>query len=323
MSVLRISASLVVGCLVGCLAGCQVATPAEPPAEPVSDDNLDLEGGSYEASALSALTDDPSDCSLASTVLGPQWQPTSTLRIPVVVHIIADANCTTGAVSNQDVANQIASLNEDYRATPGTPGQAGADSRIEFVLATTDPAGQPTTGITRDCNATWYRDKGNYYNTLAWDTSRYMNLYVNSAAGSRGYTFLPADPAGPRGTKADRIVINHLAFGRPGPFAPYNLGRTVTHETGHYLGLFHTYFDGCGVPTAPSCYTTGDRLCDTAPNATSHKGCPVITACGGVTAPVHNYMELTDDACLTGFTAEQVQRMRCSLATYRPLLTTP
>ncbi|HZJ66145.1 MAG TPA: hypothetical protein VFD36_21715, partial [Kofleriaceae bacterium] len=105
---------------------------------------------------------------------------------------------------------------------PGTPGQAGVDSMIEFVLARTNPAGQPTTGITRDCNATWYRDRGNYYNTLAWDTSRYMNVYVNSAGGSRGYTFLPADPAGPRGTAADRIVINQLAFGRPGPFAPYN-----------------------------------------------------------------------------------------------------
>jgi hypothetical protein len=307
MSAFRMSAIL--------LLGCQL--PAE--SEPLVDDEVDLEIETDQATALAA---DPSDCSFAITVPGPQWEPTSVLRIPVVVHIIADAGCTTGAVSDQTVANQIAALNEDYRATPGTPGAAGTDSMIEFALATTDPAGRPTTGITRDCNATWYRDRGNYYNTLAWDTSRYMNVYVNSAAGSRGYTFLPADPTSPRGTRADRIVINQLAFGRPGPFAPYNRGRTLTHETGHYLGLFHTYFEGCGIATAPSCYTTGDRLCDTAPNATFHKGCPAVTACGGVTAPVTNYMELTDDACMTGFTAEQVQRMRCSLATYRPLLTT-
>jgi hypothetical protein len=274
-----------------------------------------------EVGRATVLAAEPSDCSLEITVPGLQWQPTTLLRIPIVVHIIADDGCTTGAVSDQMVADQIASLNEDYRATPGTLGEAGVDSQLELVLATTDPNGQPTTGITRDCNATWYRDKGSYWTSLAWDPQRYVNVYVNSAGGSRGYVpFLPADPAGAIGTSADRVVINQLAFGRPGPFPPYDQGRTVTHELAHYLGLFHTYFEGCGIATAPDCYTTGDRLCDTTPNATSHKGCPAVTACGGATAPVTNSMELTDDACMTGFTAEQVQRMRCTLATYRPLL---
>jgi hypothetical protein len=184
MSAFRLSAIL--------LVGCQVPTQSEP----VSEDGSDLEIETDQAAALAA---DPSDCSFTITVPGPQWEPTSVLRIPVVVHIIADVGCTTGAVSDQTVANQIAALNEDYRATPGTPGQAGVDSKIEFVLATTDPVGRPTTGITRNCNATWYLDRGNYYNTLAWDTSRYVNVYVNSAGGSRGYTFLPADPTGPAG----------------------------------------------------------------------------------------------------------------------------
>src|SRR5688500_11472389 len=105
------------------LVGCQVAGQSEPASddgfepepEPVSDDGLDLDRGAKLASALAA---DPSDCSMAITVPGPQWQPTSTIRIPVVVHIIADAGCTTGAVSNATVANQIAALNEEYRATP-------------------------------------------------------------------------------------------------------------------------------------------------------------------------------------------------------------
>ena len=295
------------------LCACHVSAP-DP--EVTSDDGTDR----LALDQASPLTEDPSDCSMDITVPGPRWQPTTVLRVPIVVHILSDANCTTGAVSDQTVADQLAALNEDYRATPGTPGQAGADSEIEFVLATTDPDGQPTAGITRDCNTTWYQDRGDYYDSLAWDTQRYLNIYVNTAGGSRGYTFLPADPSGPRGTSADRVVINQLAFGRPGPFPPYAMGRTVTHEVGHYLGLFHTYYEGCGTQTAPDCYTTGDRLCDTAPNATSHKGCPVVTACGGVTAPVTNYMELTDDACMTGFTPEQAQRMRCSLATYRPLL---
>lgn len=307
MSSLRLSLAL--------LVACQAQQPSIEPT--LSDDGTT----DFEMDLATVMAAAPSDCSLASTVPGPRWQPTTLLRIPVVVHIIADAGCTTGTVSDQTVANQITALNEDYRAKPGTPGQGGVDSRIEFELATTDPSGRPTTGITRDCNATWYQDKGSYWTSLAWDPKRYVNVYVNSAGGSRGYVpFLPADPAGTVGAGTDRVVINQLAFGRPGPFFPYNQGRTVTHEVAHYLGLFHTYFEGCGTATAPGCYTTGDRLCDTAPNATSHKGCPVVSACGGVTAPVTNFMELTDDACMTGFTAEQVQRMRCTLATYRPSL---
>jgi hypothetical protein len=261
-----------------------------------------------------------SDCSMDSTVPGPQWQPTTTRRIPVVVHIIRDDACTNGNVSDALVHGQMAVLNEDFRALAGTPGAAGADSNIEFFLATVDPSGNPTTGINRYCNTTWYQDKGSYWLSIAWDTTRYLNLYTNSAGGSRGYVpFLPADPVAAVGQPQDRVVINWLAFGRIGPTPPYHQGRTVTHEVGHYLGLFHTYYAGCGTASAPACYTTGDRICDTPPNATSHKGCTAgITSCGGVPVPIQNYMELTDDTCMTGFSAEQAQRMRCTLATYRP-----
>ncbi|MCK8500157.1 zinc metalloprotease [Myxococcus fulvus] len=272
--------------------------------------------------ALRVASFTPSDCSLAQTVPGPLWQPTTVRRIPVVVHLISDAACANGNISDALVHSQITVLNEDFRALTGTPGAAGMDSKLEFFLATEDPAGNPTTGIQRYCNTTWYQDQGSYWNTIAWDPTRYLNLYTNSAGGSRGYVpFLPADPAGAVGQPQDRVVINWRAFGRVGPVVPYHNGRTVTHEVGHYLGLFHTYYEGCGIATAPACYTTGDRICDTAPNVTSHKGCPVgLTSCGGAPVPVQNYMELTDDACMTGFTAEQVQRMRCTLASYRSTL---
>ncbi|MCB1057531.1 MAG: hypothetical protein KDD11_18685, partial [Acidobacteria bacterium] len=121
---------------------------------------------------------------------------------------------------------------------------------------------------------------------------------------------------------ADRVVINQLAVGRDGPFPPHDQGRTATHEVGHFLGLFHPYYNGCGTATAPGCYSTGDLLCDTPPDDTSHHDCPVgTTSCGGVPIPVENYMELTDDLCMTGFTLEQVRRMRCTLEHYRPNLT--
>jgi hypothetical protein len=244
------------------------------------------------------------DCTLDRTVPGPAWLPTVMLEVPVVVHIITDADCTTGDVSDALVASQIAVLDEDFAA-------AG----IDFTLVET----------TRECNATWYQDDGDYWTTLARDPSRFLNLYTNTAGGSRGYVpSLPAEPDGLVGQPADRVVINWLAFGRPGPFPPHDLGRTATHEIGHYLGLFHPYYESCGEPAAPDCYTTGDRICDTAPDDASHDGCPVgAVSCDGTPVPIANFMELTDDGCMTGFTAEQAQRMRCTLATYRPLLAPP
>lgn len=308
--------------LLGALAGTGAACSAETDADDRPRGHDDVGVISASAEIRSSLLE--TDCSLASTVPGPDWEPDSTLRIPVVVHVIMNSACSTGNITDAAVASQIAVLNEDYRALAGAPGAAGVDTRIEFFLATEDPDGAPTTGITRSCNTTWLGDRGQYWLSLAWDPTRYLNIYTNDASGARGYVpFLPADPAGAVGLPQDRVVINRLAFGRNGPFPPYHHGRTATHEVGHYLGLFHTYFEGCGVAQEPACYTTGDRLCDTPPNATFHKGCAIATACGGVPAPIDNYMELTDDLCMTGFTAEQAQRMRCTLGTYRTGLASP
>lgn len=263
----------------------------------------------------------PSDCALDSSNPATIYEPGVLYTIPVVVHIIMDSACAEGVVSDELVHSQIAILNEDFLALPGTNGALGTDARIRFELVTVDPDGQPTSGITRDCNTTWYNDGGDYWETLAWDPQRILNIYTNSAAGARGYVpFLPALGGGSMvGGNADRAVINWLAFGRNGPFPPHDQGRTVTHEIGHYLGLYHPYFGSCGIATEPECYSTGDLLCDTPPDDTSHDKCPVgATSCGGVAVPIENYMELTDDLCMEGFTREQARRMRCTLEHYRP-----
>src|SRR5690606_13351476 len=158
-------------------------------------------------------------------------------------------------------------------------------------------------------NELWYQDDAAYWDSIAWDGLRYLNLYTNTADGARGYVpFLPASGEGTIGSPEDRVVINTLAFGRqdPPPVPHHAGGRTATHEIGHYLGLFHTFYDGCGVAASPGCYESGDRICDTPPDAAAQDVCPVgATSCGGFASSVENYMQYTDDPCMTGFTHEQ------------------
>ena len=263
---------------------------------------------------------EPGDCTTSITNPSDDYAATTLLGIPVVVHII-ESSSGEGVISDAMVASQIEILNEDFLALAGTPGAPGAYGAIQFSLATVDPDGNPTTAITRSVNDTWFQDQGQYWETLAWDTSRYMNIYTNSADGYLGY--VPAFPQdGITGQTADRVVVAWASFGRDsssGP--PYDQGRTATHEVGHYLGLYHSFQDGCSAESQPSCYTEGDTLCDTPSESEPNYGCPAdgsteASSCGS-TDPIHNYMDYSDDTCMYEFTAEQVRRMRCSLLNYR------
>ena len=262
------------------------------------------------------------DCTATSTNPTADYDPTVLYEINVVVHIIENTS-SSGAISDALVASQIEILNEDFLALTGTLGGNGNDVQIRFKLATQDPTGNPTTGITRSVNDLWFNDEGSYWNTLAWDPSRYVNIYTNSAAGNLGYVpFLPMD--GPAGTLADRVVILWSAFGRNAPGGtPFDQGRAVTHEVGHYLGLEHTFTPSgscpVGAATPPTCYSNGDLICDTNPEEQPAFGCPVgSNSCGGSLDAIDNYMNYSDDTCMEKFTVEQVRRMRCSLESYRP-----
>jgi len=94
------------------------------------------------------------------------------------------------------------------------------------------------------------------------------------------------------------------------------MGRTATHEVGHYLGLYHTFCGGCGSSTA--CYSTGDLICDTNREQNPTYGCPSSKTSCSSPDPIHNYMDYTDDPCLWEFTPEQVNRIRCTLVYWRP-----
>jgi hypothetical protein len=265
--------------------------------------------------------DVPGDCSLGSTTIKSQYNATGvTYQIPVVVHIIMNTN-GQGVISDALVQSQIDILNEDFLALAGTNGANGTFSNIQFYLADRDPSGNPTTGITRSTNNTWFSDGGSYWTTLAWDPNRYLNIYTNTAGGALGY--VPNLPQGGLvGSLADRVVILWSSFGRNGPIGPpYNQGRTATHEVGHYFGLYHTFQGSCA--PASACYTNGDLICDTLPDQTSHFGCPLSANTCSNPDPITNYMEYTDDLCMEDFTPEQVNRMRCTIEGWRPNLARP
>lgn len=259
----------------------------------------------------------PSDCTLSATDIRSDYEPGPTYVIPVVFHLIEKTD-GTGHVTDAAVESEVDILNEDYGALPGTPGAPGQDTGIRFVLASKDPNGNPTSGIDRQVNDAWFQDPGGSPNpmkqALNWDPSHYLNIYADDADGYLGYADFPQTEAG---DPEDGVVVLWSTIGRDGPDPPYNEGRTVTHEVGHYLGLYHPFEGGCGNPGAP--YTTGDLIADTAPDPEPQYGCkPGPTSCaGGGSLPVRDYMNYTDDTCMNHFTREQIDRMRCSLTEYR------
>ena len=257
------------------------------------------------------------DCNFTRTNVENQYEPDQgLLRIPVVVHVIQSSN-GTGFISESRVESQIDILNEDFLAISGTFGEDGDNAQIEFFLATEDPQGNPTNGITYSTNNSWFNDSGSYWNSLAWDTDRYLNIYTNSASGALGY--VPDLPQGGiPGSNSDRVVVLYSTFGRNAPFAPFNLGRTGTHEVGHYMGLYHTFNGGC--QSTSNCSTNGDRICDTNPESSPTFGCPGSRTSCGLPAPSDNYMDYSDDFCMRRFTPDQINRMRCTLEHFRPNL---
>ena len=264
------------------------------------------------------------DCSAGSTNPSSDYDTTFRWVIPVVVHNLLTSDCGTGYLSDSNVQGQIDILNEDFQAILGSNGENGNNLEIHFELATVDPDGSPTSGINRICDTSWYQDGDAYYDFLAWDPDRYLNIYTNNAGGFLGYVpFLPADAGGAFvGNNTDRVVILHTAFGPDAPLVPYNLGRTATHEVGHYLGLEHTFHGACGTQSSPGCYASGDLICDTNGESEPYLGCAGPRSTCGTPDPYTNYMNYADDPCMEEFTVEQGRRMRCSLQHYRPDLGT-
>jgi len=240
--------------------------------------------------------------------------------IPVVVHIIFKT--TAQNISDGLIQDQIARLNIDYRKLNNQGGTVSpfqtfeADTGIQFVLATTDPNGNPSNGITR--TLTTYDsfptsgqagfDNNCQKSTLGgadgWDILRYMNVWVCELQGDKlGFAQLPGGL-----NTTDGIVIDTEAFGFQ-TSTPYNLGRTLTHETGHWFNLKHPWGD-----YENDC-DEDDLVADTPQEYNASYECQLTRdSCNNLNM-VQNFMDYSDDNCMTLFTAGQVARMRVELLT--------
>ena len=249
--------------------------------------------------------------------------------IPIVVHILH--NVESGEISGNNISeaqilSQIQRLNKDYGGLnedladvpvaflPATATGTG----IYFCLADTDPEGDPTNGITRtytpQTNFYFEADDAKYDATGgkdAWDACQYLNIWVVPSLNQNTLLGYAQFPGGAPAT--DGVVVAHNYFGddtgtaNPTDSGPFYKGKTLTHEIGHFLGLFHPFENGCSIP--------GDLVDDTPFQASPTLGCPPAKFSCISPDMFVNFMDFANDECLLMFTHGQLARMQLFLET--------
>jgi hypothetical protein len=248
------------------------------------------------------------------------------VTIPVVVHVVY-RNAAQN-ISQAQIQSQIDVLNADYRRlnadasnVPAAWTNIASDAGIAFCLAQRDPNGAPTSGINRvstTVNTFGLNDAVKYTaqgGADAWPRNQYLNIWVcNLGSQLLGYAQFPGQPAA-----TDGVVIGYNYFGTSGTVsAPFNKGRTTTHEVGHWLGLYHIWGDDGGACNG------SDNVSDTPNQASETYGTyapgTVRTDACAPNAPGYmwmNYMDYTDDAAMYMFTTGQANVMNGILNTSR------
>ena len=248
------------------------------------------------------------------------------ITIPVVVHVLYHASEEN--ISDKQVLSQIDVLNEDFQKLntdiiyiPAAWNSLAANMQLQFCLASVAPDGSPTSGIERRYTAVTAWDIADLDSMKhfsaggldVWNRDHYLNIWVGKMTGSvLGITQLPGGPP-----ETDGMCILYSAFGRTGKVrAPYNKGRTATHETGHWLGLYHVWGDDGG-----ACSGT-DFINDTPNQADATYGHPAFPRTD-VCSPnfpgimFMNYMDYSDDDVMHLFTNDQSLIMKGVLHTSR------
>lgn len=273
--------------------------------------------------------------------------PDGLLIIPVVFHILYHSNNPAENISDQKIFEQVARLNADFRKLNSDIGlipygpwsDLAADFRIEFRLACIDPWYNPTNGINRVlttnpndfCGFSPPAPQQNIpcpdaqlpppagYGVSAWDTQKYLNIWVCSREATGGVAMLPwfrfgtVNLTGADGntityqrSQFDGIILDYRTVGENGGVPEFNKGRVGTHEVGHWLGLYHTYHGFC--------LGNGDEVPDTPPTYASIF-CPLFPNLDGCSpgypgTMYMNYMDYTQDDCKYMFTTDQKNRAR-------------
>jgi Pregnancy-associated plasma protein-A len=217
-------------------------------------------------------------------------------------------------ISQQQINSQIAALNKDFRATNSDKSQTPApwqglvtDTRVKFSLVKVVRVKTDVDGFSHDDGVKRASTGG----VGPFNPTTHMNIWVCALTGGLlGYAQFPGGPS-----STDGVVINYRAFGTMGTAqAPFNKGRTATHEVGHYFNLRHIWAD------TPDCGGS-DNVADTPNCAGPNFGTPTwpkVSCNNGPNGDMFmNYMDYTDDGAMFMFTTQQVLRMRTALETAR------
>lgn len=255
--------------------------------------------------------------------------------IPVVFHVVYNTSIPKENIPDAAIYEQLETLNKDFNAlnedilkVPEPFKPFIGNFKLKFVLANRDPNGNVTNGILRvpttrkDFNILnnniKYANKGG---SAAWDTKSYLNIWVGDVKdeanqpGLLGYATFPTSV----GSVLDGVVISYTALGKTGAVSPFNLGRTATHEVGHYFNLRHIWGN------QNNC-TSDDLVGDTPQQYKASSGNPTFpkedqcTKGNGIM--FMNYMDYSYDKSLIMFTLEQASRMTAALDGPRKLLKT-
>ncbi len=277
----------------------------------------------------------------------PNSRTTSLGTIPIVFHVVLS---NQSLVPDAMITAQLNRINLDYSGlnTDSTNGAAfysvRGHSPIQFCLAKRTPTNLPATGIVRVTSSTL--SNSNLADPVkstaaggsdAWDPTKYVNIWIADFTSSDllGYgTFPIGTPENGFPLAEQGIVIDYATL-PGGTLVPYNGGRTLTHELGHFLWLKHIWGDDTADPfTCPAAGAcggsdfTGTPALDDTPNQCSGSGgCPTglqfdVCTPGGNGYMYQNFMDYTNDACMTMFTNGQDLRAQTALTTYRPGLLT-
>jgi hypothetical protein len=253
--------------------------------------------GGVVRDALRAPASDP----MAAAARSASAASTTPVTVPVAIHVLArDETPEGGWVPDERLHEQVAVLNGSFSG-----GTGGAVTRFAFELSSVD----------RTIKQRWFlltsgtRAERRMKEALRTGGRRTLNVYVADLQdGMLGWATYPWQGKGDRTGDAVMVDLEALPGGAK---AAYDEGDTLVHETGHWLGLFHTFEGGCD--------GEGDRVADTATEASPSYGCsPDRDTCpADGLDPVTNFMDYSPDACMSGFTPGQAARMSAAWDRYR------